>query len=260
MSFTIVTALVNINRGNWDTIYNRKWQEYLTYMQNILRIDAPMCIYVESETINFVRKCREGYENTKIIPVSIVDYELYKDHERIRDIQSKEKYQSMCVEIDCPEVCEPLYCVVVNNKVQFLYKASANNPFSTRFFVWLDAGYGHNKFYIPPKHSWSPDKYLQLASEDRIVINTLSDKVSSEDCIQFFKDHQDFMDGGMVVGTKHAIELLYNIYYNLIEEIMEKDIVDDDQYFMTMTYTRDKNLFKLVRIDGWNSRAGVILT
>jgi len=210
--------------------------------------------------LEFVCKCRKGFANTKIILISLEDYVLHPKLNQINKIQKNPEYVKMCVDKLCPEVCVPLYNVVVNNKVEFLHRTSTENPFFTKYFIWLDSGYGHNKFHIPDKHQWNPANYLQLASTDQIVINTLQDSLVVENYREFFKAHQDFMDGGLIVGTKKAIQQLYNAYYPMIEEIMSEGIVDDDQYFMTMAYARNKELFSLVRIPGWFYRHYIMLS
>ena len=259
MEFTIVTALVNINRHAWSD-YSRGWEQYLAYMENILRIDAPICVYVEKNTVDFVRRCRKDYKYTEIVIVSLTDYVLYPLMADIKRIQENPDYIQRCVETFCPEVCIPLYDVVVNNKVDFLQKTANSNPFDTKYFIWLDAGYGHGKFTIPYMHKWNPRKYLELALSDRVVVNTLADVPVSEDYWGFFEAHQDFMDGGLVVGTKKSIDDLYRVYYHVIDAAMTQGIIDDDQYFMTMTYTSNKDLFHIVRILGWDYRRCVILS
>jgi protein YibB len=259
MSFTLVTALININRSEWGH-YGRKWEQYLSYFENILRLDVAMCIYVEKDTFEFVSKCREGYEHTKIIIISLEDYVLYPKLEQITQIQKNPDYIDMCIDKVCPEVCVPLYDVVVNNKVEFLHRTCIDNPFLTKYFIWLDSGYGHSKFHIPVKKQWHPFNYIHLASTNQIVINTLQDTVETKDPREFFKVHQDFIDGGLIVGTKKAIQLLHNVYYPMIGEIMAGGIIDDDQYFMTMAYVRNKELFNLVRIPGWFYRQQIMMS
>ena len=258
MSFTIVTSLVNINRENWPH-YQRRWSEYKQYMQNILRMNVPMCIFVEEETVAFVQECRKNYPRTKINIISIQDYRLYDRVEDILSIQQDPNYRKMCVEDPCPEINIPWYDVVVNNKIDFLLRASKENPFATDYFFWLDAGYGHCKFIIPEGHIPDFSGYIRLASQGKIAVNNLKDAMTSEDPVQFFKDHQDFIDGGLVAGSRNAIERLHNLYYKLIEDTMQIGIIDDDQYFMAMTYAQNKDLVCPVRIPGWHYRKEIIM-
>jgi protein YibB len=259
MSFTVVTALINIDRENWQH-FNRKWEFYLSYMSNILKLDVPMCIYVEEYMLEFISKCRENFEHTKIILINIEEYKLYDRLDTIKEIQNSDGYINICVDKTCPEVSIPLYDITVNNKVDFLYRTVLEDPFLTDKFIWLDAGYGHSKFTIPDKFKWYPKLYLDLADNNNIVINTFFDNPCVEDYLEFFKAHQDFMDGGLVVGNKQAIKKLHSLYYNLIYETIDKKIIDDDQYFMTMTYINNKDLFNLVKIPNWEYRKDIILS
>jgi protein YibB len=259
MSFTLVTALININRENWKN-FDRKWEQYLTYMSNILKMDVPMCIYIEENLLEFVSNHRKNFEQTKIVLIKIDDYKIYEKLEKIQNIQNSDKYKNLCVDKFCPEVCIPLYNITVNNKVDFLFKTAKDNPFITDKFIWLDAGYGHCKFNIPDKYKWDPKMYLELADKNKIVINTLLDKPCNENYLDFFIEHEDFIDGGLVVGNKETIIKFHEIYYNLINEIIDKDIIDDDQYFMTMAYINNKDMFNLVKIPSWEYRKNIILS
>ena len=125
--------------------------------------------------------------------------------------------------------------------------------------IWKNAGYGNGKIETPEKFTWSPTKYIEKASENKIVINILYDSPWSEDWWGFFDAHQDFIDGGFITVSKKSINEFHELYYDIIKEGMKLGIIDDDQYFMTMAYIKYKNLFNLVRISGWSDRANIIL-
>jgi len=258
MSFTVVTALINIDRENWQA-YSRSWYEYMKFMENVMRMGVPMCIFVEEYMVDFITNSRSKHPNTKIYTISIKDYVLYSKLDRIKEIQQDQKYKSISTNDPCPEIYIPLYDVVVNNKIDFLYRVSKENPFSTENFVWIDAGYGHSRFLIPEFHKPDLTNYVEKASLNKIVVNTLEDKISSNDPIEFFKDHQDFIDGGLVVGNADTIEKFHKKYYSLIDNIMEQGIIDDDQYFMSMMYVNYQDMMFTVRIPNWDYRKTIIL-
>jgi protein YibB len=263
--FTLVTALVNINREEWDgknKQYARKWNEYLNFLSMMaLRMNVPLYIFVEKDTIDFVLKHRNN-PKTYVKVIDFKDYKLYPQRERIAEIQSSETYRAHGVE-ESPETHIPEYNIAVNNKVAFLDVVARENPYRTDYFVWLDAGYGHGRIEIPRDYAWYPENYLKKASTGKIVINTLLDEMKTSDPVEFFAKHVDFIDGGMVVGNAAAIAELYRLYYSIIDDTMSgvnhEGIIDDDQYYMAMTSARYPQLFNLVRIAGWGARKDVLL-
>ena len=60
----------------------------------------------------------------------------------------------------------------------------------------------------------------------------------------------------------YSINILNDIYYKYIEDIISKNLIDDDQYFMAMVYSNNKELFELVHYDwnySWNHRQYIIM-
>lgn len=262
MSYTIVTGLVNIGRDEWSVDFRRTWEEYLGHFENVLRIDAPMVIFVEFDMVDWVTERRKEYSGTRVVLVEVCDsdFVLHSSLGRMAEMQMDSAYREACVEPSCPEACIPMYNVVVNNKVEFVARAAEMNPWNTDYFVWLDAGYGHSKFYIPEKHVLDIGFYLEKASADKVVINTLADEVAGGSGYwDFFRVHQDFMDGGLVVMSRRMALSFRDLYYSVVREAMDEGITDDDQYHMTMTYLKNPDIYELVRISGWDFRSVIIL-
>ena len=74
---TIVTGLFDIKRHDMD---GRIWSSYLNWFEKTLSINCPMVIYVEEETVNFVKNKRKNL-STKIISQKIEDLYYFKHKE-----------------------------------------------------------------------------------------------------------------------------------------------------------------------------------
>jgi len=258
MSFTIVTALIDIGRERWDNMYKRKWNEYISWLECMaLQINAPLYIYIEPSLESFIKSQRSVFKETIVKPISLNEYNLFSYKNKIQEIQNSDKYKNCGVESFCPEVCIPEYNIVVNNKVQFMYNVSVENPFNTDYFIWLDAGYGHGKISIPHNFTWNPSSYIERAKDDKIVINTLHDEMKSENPWEFFKAHQDFIDGGFFVATKQALIKLKYLYYQTIDETITDRLIDDDQFYMALTYAKNKDLFSVSNQKEWKNRSQI---
>jgi protein YibB len=260
-NFTIVTALVDVGRGKWDGMYYRPFSWYLNYFEKILlRFDCNMMIFVEEENIPFVEEKRKNFPGkTKIIPISLEkDYLLIEDLERIEECQLLMSKEVNTKDLNCPELAIPIYPIVVNNKVEFMHRAMIMDHFGTDYFIWIDAGYGHGKYEVPEKHQWDPSGLIQEAGE-KVLVCTLQQRISSEEYKQFYQDHQDFIDGGLWIAKKEALEKLHSIYYETIRQTMtDLSIIDDDQYYMAMCCAHHPELFFELFVGGWHAREWLV--
>jgi protein YibB len=247
--FTLVTALLDIGRDSWDVEWlRRSTSKYLEYLEKMsLRMKAPLYIFAEKEFIPFIREKR-GNRPLHVEEVYKRDLRLFSKLNRIRAIQASEEYRSHGVS-GCPEVDKPEYDLVVNNKVEFVYRASLDNPFGTKRFVWIDAGYGHGKIEVPEDFEFQP-----RFEEKKVCINTLMAEMGDADPLTFFKAHVDFIDGGLWTTDVTALRELHSRYYQIIEEVMQKNLIDDDQYFMTLVSARYPELFSLYNNQSWENR------
>ncbi|CAL1535271.1 unnamed protein product, partial [Lymnaea stagnalis] len=61
-NFTVVTAMLDIGRGAWDE-QSRPYNTYLLYMQQMLRLDVNVAVFVDPKGrpfIDWMRRGREG--------------------------------------------------------------------------------------------------------------------------------------------------------------------------------------------------------
>ncbi|KHN83244.1 hypothetical protein Tcan_11114 [Toxocara canis] len=163
--FTVVTALLDIGRGQWWE-YRRPLNSYYKYLDNILELRVNLMIFVDQKTVDYIHQRRKQFRLehlTRVIPMRLTELPLHQYIGLIEQIIDYEQNgngwnpawdQSMKVH---PEAKSAAYDVLVNSKSFFLYNASIENPFMTEKFVWLDAGYGHgNRAIFPPDFYWNP--------------------------------------------------------------------------------------------------------
>lgn len=241
-TFTIVTSLIDIDRGNWNTIYKRDIDLYFYFLSQILSLDCNFYIYMDDRYIEYfnglVKQLGKDSSTIKIVPVNVKDLIMYNHYDKIKNIMSDESRKNNISDKDCPELINPEYNIVVNSKVNLVYKASLDNVFNSTHFVWLDAGYGHGKIEIP--NEWYPINLLT----NKIEVLCLRDVSEIDiDYKVFFDKHIDVVNGGIFACNLNNIKKYNDIYYDTIDKCIINNITDDDQYTVSMVIKNNPGLF-----------------
>lgn len=249
-TFTIVTSLIDIGRGDWNTIYKRDINLYFFFLSQLLNLECNFYIYMDDRYIEYFNKLLKnlGKDPTtiKVVPINIKELIMYKHHDKIKTIMSDKSRLLHISDKDCPELINPEYNVVVNSKVNLVYKASLDNVFDSTHFVWLDAGYGHGKIEIPK--IWNPTDLLTNKIECFCLKNI--SEIDS-DCKSFFDKHIDVVIGGVFVCNINNISKYNEIFYDTVDKCIEKNIIDDDQYMVSICMINNFELFNIHITNNW---------
>ncbi len=246
--FTIVTSLIDLNRERWNH-FHRPFEQYLFYAVQVLNMNAPMVIFADPKTRDFVEYHRQGKDHvTEIIDMPISDLEYYRHYSRIVEIMSSENFRSGHPYLLHPEGFSPEYNILMNSKFSFLRQASLRNYFRTGYFYWMDIGYGHGEDIFPKSCLWSPRSIMNRRNQiTYIQLNPLSVLDSIEDLYK--KDLPPFFNGAFFGGSRSAVMSYYFLHKALFLEFLADGKVDDDQTMAVACYFNRSSLFHLVR--GW---------
>lgn len=251
-SFTIVTSLIDINRESWNNCFKRDFNLYLFYMYRMLNMDCYYYIFIDSKREKQLRreiieKFKFNIYKIKIVPIKIEDLIMYKYKDRISQImRDKSRLEKASGDKDCPEFNIPDYNIVVNSKVDLVYRASLDNPFNTTHFIWLDGGYGHGKVDVP--RNWNP---TALLTDKVCVVCRMKVEDICDDRIEFFNKHLDVMIGGVFSVSSKNIEKYRELFYKEVERCMNIGITDDDQYTVALVLKNNPDLFKVYNNKNW---------
>lgn len=254
-SFTVVTAMLDIGRGNW-TKQSRPYDQYLQYMQPLLKRHVNLVAFVDKAARPYVQRQRQGLEaHTKLIEVRLHDLPYYQHRQRVAHIMASEAHrqdnelwrQGLC------EAHQPLYDIVQWSKLTFLGWAMDWDPFNSTLFMWLDGGYGHGhpEAYAPGT-LWRPSSVL-LRHLDQV---TFIEREPVEKYRQYIdrlhKMSINILAGSYFAGGQRALRRLHELQRELIADWLEKGIVDDDQTTYLLMYFKEPQLFNLVRGDWYD--------
>ncbi|CAH1779119.1 unnamed protein product [Owenia fusiformis] len=250
-SVTIVTALFDIGRKRWPS-YERTYQEYLTFAQNVLKLDVNLVFYVEEKGRYFVERHRQGKEHkTEVILTELNNFTFYHYLSQMETVMGSKEFKSNHEQLNNPEGFSPLYNFLMSAKFFIMYETTLRNTFHSDYFFWMDAGYGHgNSDIFPPEDCpWAPCNILN---------NTISYvklepvDIYKPDINRLYKMAvAPVISGGFFGGSKKAIQNFYKLYKDVLEDWLKNGRIDDDQTVALACYFKRPSLFNLVP-GGWD--------
>lgn len=258
-NITIVTALYNIQRQNMD---GRKWDEYLKWFSETLKLNCPMVIFVEEELVDFVNQYRSS-SNTKIIVQTIEDIPYYYLKEKMDLILQSEDYKK---KIGCPDRIEcnySLYSIIQYSKFKWIETAIADNYFDSDYYFWLDAG--ASRFFenfdleLNFPGSAALEALYNIGEKFLIQLNTETyhDLVQSQRLgKEYFYDPRSFVCGtffGMHKNIHHII--LKKVEKIFINDMIENNNVNNEQIALAYLVKNNPELFEIFYRDNWKQIA-----
>lgn len=134
---TIVTAFFDINRETRGD--GRSITEYKEWIKKTLELNCNLFVVTEEKFADFF------YDNRTIgnMHVKIMNFEdshYYKYYDRMVEISQSDYYKSKIAHPNRVECVLPEYNIIQYSKFHYLNIAIEENPFSSEYFFWMDAG------------------------------------------------------------------------------------------------------------------------
>lgn len=248
---TVVTALFDIKRGKLTGKEARSIETYLTWFKNVLTLQAPMVIYIEPMYKDFILEHRKPMlEYTRIVETPISALENSELNARVQAIIKKADFKNDRHRLDRPELNLSLYNTICYNKINWLVEEINRPTFPCKYFIWMDAGYMHGSPMIKKftDRIWPDPVSVKVLDDNRIhilCIRPVTPDLLKDETGRFLK-HRIFHSGGAFAGTAQAISTYAIKYGNVLDKLLEREIMDDDQSVITSVYVRYPELFSNV--------------
>jgi hypothetical protein len=238
---TVVTALYDIGRERSGD--GRRFGQYLEWFQRTLSLSVAMVVFVDKCHAEFVEKCRSRCKcGTKIISEPFSKVPLYEELGRIRKIVRGQWVKNKMLSM-------PEYQVVIHSKFGWLKRAITKNPFQSRVFIWVDAGYGRFlKETDLNAEAWPNASWVQrISGSSRIwlqanVFRYLPDAVFRTAPIGW---HVSCLMGGILCGNTEAMKAFCDkMHHFLFKEMLDKQKLDGEETVLSRLLVQDRKLFR----------------
>ena len=255
-NITIVTGLWDIKRDQCGGTFQRSFDTYLEKFDDLLRTDYPMVIFTESKLVPFI-EARRDVSNTSIHIKEVDEMkQWFAFYGKVQEIRNNPDWRNIASWLnESTQANLEMYNPIVMSKMFLLNDASVFNTFDTDYYLWMDAGITntvHPGYFTHDKVLDKIDQYLNKVlfvafpysnyeihgfpeSEMRIYANT--DKITY------------VCRGGVFGGTKEYIKQVNELYYSLLSDSLNRNLMGTEESIFTIIAHKYPELIDRVMIN-----------
>jgi protein YibB len=246
---SIVTAFFDIGRGDWRTdvqknggplphYLQRSVDKYLDHFRRMCEIDTEIIVYTSPDLVEKIQSVSEK--------VKVVAYDYFNIHSELRDrIDSIQKSPVFLQKINPYQVRNPEYWSkdyvgVTSLKAFYIKDAFDRGLITNDWASWVDFGYCRDDEHIPLSKKWEYD----FTPGKMHYFNYRNPTGPSDVNIAIF-NNLVYIIGGVFVGERESWNLLNDSMKQSLEVLMDKNMVDDDQGLLLMSYFMNPEKYEL---------------
>lgn len=241
---TLVTAFFDIQRDkNGD---GRTVTDYLEWMKKTLQINGNLYIVTEPKFVPFVIEHRPSHYPTVIKEQTFDKIKYYKYRDDVARILENDEYKRTVERPTRVECVLPEYNIIQYSKFGWLEDAIEEDPFDTPSFFWIDIGI--SRFFLDVDVSVPYPGPSFVNKNDKFIIQQRHDLYSFPIDDKFVWRWDNLVKGTMFGGTKQAIlAVSKEVDTVFVEEMIEKEVVNNEQIALAMVWKRNPSLFQFVQ-------------
>lgn len=249
----IVTALYDIGRENWDN-FKMSYHTYGWWMRNTLSTDSNIVIYTESKFVDELTGYRKEFdpslEKTIFVVLPLNELPIYqKYYKTISNLMSSDLFKSKVSFHDVPEMCQPLYNIIMFNKIFFLKDTIDKKYFNNDMVIWADAGGLREDVKNYQGYKW-PD-ISKINSLDNTKITFFSHNsdfnIKVEDREFYSLSQIRNIQGTAFLLPSNLLEKFSDMILQTIDESISNNYIGSDEKIFDITYTKEKDFFNLIK-------------
>lgn len=249
---TIVTALFDIGRDKWVN-YDLSYHTYMMWMRNILYFDTNMVIYTEEKFKEFIIEHRKVVDPTLEKTIIVIDelhnldsYRLFYDE--VNSLMSDDDFKKK-KHFNVPEMTEPLYNIIIFNKLYFIKKSITEKYFDSDMFIWCDAGVLRD--HQPTIKKDFPNlKKINEGFNDKITFFSHHENFNIGDRpYHLFAQFRYIHGGCFFIPNNQKIDKLIFRFKSLVTEYLKNGYVGSEEKYLDFCYLDDKEEYNIVKSD-----------
>lgn len=241
MSTTLVSALLHIDDPR-PRLADKHRHFYREWVKSVLGLDCPIVFNADEHYFDSIRR-ELKWSRMLLWNEKLERTQAYKDfHAPVSALMSSLTFLAKPFDHDGLQWTQPLYLMVIFQKLYWLVETAQMNPFNTDWFCWLDAGGIRHK--IEPGIKWPNTDKLDPEKVNMFVVSTprqLEEKDWERHCLS----HAAMITGTCFVGKKEPLKVFLELFKAMVNECLGKGFIGSEQKIYDFCYSRHPEMFAL---------------
>ena len=249
--FTMVTTLMDLKRGEaTNGQFKRPMSEYFARFQRVIDRGFKMVIFMPAE---FDKSLRLDPKKHKVIHMTTEDLEQYFSYyARVQQVRTSDLWQRQGKALNwlwhAPQSQLKHYVPLVMSKMFMMRDAARWNPFSTRYFMFMDAGHycagalQPNKMGMYKRHIENGFFCTHWPYGSATEVHGFGDRAFHKYMAQR-EDPLLIVRGGILGGTRASIECVSKVYQNAIRQTLQDGYMGTEENILAIVLKRFPDLF-----------------
>ena len=246
MSLCIVTAFLDISRGDWQA-FQRSTRKYIDNFLFYRKLNHEIIVFMDDKCTEELKTLTVSWDKLTVIPINREwmkeNIYAYKSLQREQEIMDSPKFKEMVKHrLHHPECCKAEYNIIQHSKIDFVCYAIREKLSTADYYAWSDFGYFQHPGLVPQSD-------LDLNKFDLERINFIGvNPIRREDFNIMYTLTQapSRIEGGFCLGHKDKLLEYQELYHVVCQFFHSNDIVDDDQHIIIQCYLRSPSKFRFL--------------
>ena len=246
---TIVTALYDIGRDNWDK-FTQSYGGYIHWMERTLSLDSNMVIYTQSKFYEEIKSYRMKYdpklEKTIFVIQELDQLACYKMYnQRLEELMFSDEFKTKA-HFDVPEMTKPLYNIIMFNKVFWLKNCVDSKFFDNDMVIWADAGGLREPIETYKLTNWPDINKINEIGSDKIIFFSHKKEFDVHDNEWHSLSQVRNIQGTAFMVPSHMIDSFANEFVETVENCLNSKFIGSDEKMLDITYLRNREKYHLI--------------
>jgi len=246
----IVMALYDIGRDNWNS-FGLSYDTYLNWMRNTLSLKSKFVIYTENKFSSKIKEYRKEFdpnlEDTIIIEKPIEELYYHKNYyKKLSDLMFSDSFKKKNF-VEVPEMTEPLYNIIMFNKLEFLRDANEKRYFENDLLIWADAGGLRESIENYKETVWPCLEKINQLNNSKITFFSHSKNIHVNDEESHALSQVRYIQGTSFIVPSELINELAEKFETTVKECISQGYIGSDEKIFDITYCKDPDKYNLIK-------------
>lgn len=256
-NITLVTALFDIGRPNWRH-YGLPEAQYLGWLKNTLSLNANIIVFVDDHFKDrIVQMIQEvgGQSRIQVIlsPPATRLPAYRKFGKELETLMGSPEFQKIA-SFPVPEATQPLYNVIMFNKVEFLKEAIMRSRFykPQGYYWWVDAGGLRESLDTYKGVSWPDPAKIDALPANKCVFFSHHAEIKVTDEKNHSMSQTRYIQGTAFGGQAMTLNWLSEEFDKKVRYCLKRGFIGSDEKVFDLVYLDCPELFHL-EVSGWRT-------